>query len=116
MLRGKIVVVGATAAALQDVHATPAADDQVMAGAEIQANAIWTALHGLPLRTAPWWLDILLIVALALAPALAAVCAARPQAVALVAPLLGVLWLAAAQLAFGAGLMVDLVVAAGRAR
>ncbi len=107
-LRGKIVVVGATAASLQDVHATPAANDQVMAGAEIQANAIWTALHRLPLRTAPWWLDILMIVALALAPALVGL-RARPQAVALVAPLLGVLWLAAAQLAFGAGLMVDLV-------
>ncbi len=108
VLRDKIVVVGATAASLQDVHATPAANDRVMAGAEIQANAIWTALNRLPLRTAPWWLDILTILALALAPALVGL-RARPQAVALVAPLLGLIWLAAAQLAFGAGIMVDLV-------
>src|SRR5215211_4478710 len=46
LLRGRIVVVGATAAALQDVHATPAAARQLMSGPEIQANAIWTALHG----------------------------------------------------------------------
>jgi CHASE2 domain-containing sensor protein len=107
-LRGKVVVVGATAPALQDVHATPAANDQVMSGAEIQANAIWTALHRLPLRSAPGWLDILAIVMLALIPALTGL-RARPLAVAFVAPLLGILWLGLAQLAFGAGLMVDMV-------
>ena len=30
-----------------------------MAGAEVQANAIWTALHGLPLRSVPPWVDLL---------------------------------------------------------
>jgi CHASE2 domain-containing sensor protein len=107
-LRGKVVVVGATAPALQDVHATPAANDQVMSGAEIQANAIWTALNRLPLRTAPGWLDILAIVLLALIPAITGLFA-RPLAVALVAPLLGILWLGVAQVAFGAGVMVDMV-------
>jgi CHASE2 domain-containing sensor protein len=108
LVRDRIVVVGASAPALQDVHATPAADDQVMSGPEIQANAIWSAIHRLPLRTVPWWADILTILALGLAPAIVAL-RARPLAVALVAPLLGLLWLGSAQLVFGAGWMVDVV-------
>ena len=64
-LRGKIVVVGATAPALQDLHAT-SAGNELMSGPEIQANAIWTLMHGLPLRTAPEWLNLLAIFALAL--------------------------------------------------
>src|SRR5919199_1537889 len=71
VFRGKIVVVGAAAPALQDVHATPSSGDDVMSGPEIQANAIWTAMHDLPLRTAPLWLGLLAVVALALPPALA---------------------------------------------
>ena len=108
VLRGKIVVVGASAPALQDVHATPAAAHDVMSGPEIQANAIWTAMHGLPLRSAPLWFDLLAILALALAPALAGL-RARPLAVALVAPLVGVGWLAAAQVAFDSGRVVPVV-------
>ena len=108
LVRDRVVVVGASAPALQDVHATPAADDQVMSGPEIQANAIWTALHRLPLRTVPWWADILAILALGLTPAIVGL-RARPLAVAFVAPLLGLVWLATAQLVFGAGWMVDMV-------
>jgi putative nucleotidyltransferase with HDIG domain len=108
VVRGKIVVVGASAPALQDVHATPASAHALMSGPEIQANAIWTAMRGLPLRSAPGWLNLLAIVALALAPALAGL-RARPLAVALVAPLVGVAWLAVSQLAFGAGLVVAVV-------
>ena len=51
--QGKIVVVGATAPTLRDVHSTPSGGEQLMPGAEVQANAIWTALDGLPLRSAP---------------------------------------------------------------
>jgi CHASE2 domain-containing sensor protein len=108
VFRGKIVVVGAAAPALQDVHATPSSGDALMSGPEIQANAIWTAMHGLPLRSAPLWLNLLAVIALALAPALAGL-RARPLAVALVAPMVGVGWLAAAQLAFGAGLVLAVV-------
>jgi CHASE2 domain-containing sensor protein len=89
VFRGKIVVVGAAAPALQDVHATPSSGNEVMSGPEIQANAIWTAMHGLPLRSAPLWLNLLAVIALALAPALAGL-RARPLAVALVAPMVGV--------------------------
>ncbi len=38
-----------------------------MPGPEVQANAIWTVLHGNPLREAPGWITILTIVLAALA-------------------------------------------------
>jgi CHASE2 domain-containing sensor protein len=108
VFRGKIVVVGATVPALQDVHATPAASHAVMSGAEIQANAIWTAMHDLPLRSAPLWFDLLAIILLAIAPALAGL-RARPLAIGLVAPLVGIGWVAGAQVAFGEGWIVAVV-------
>jgi CHASE2 domain-containing sensor protein len=108
VLRDKIVVVGASAPALQDVHATPAASRQLMSGPEIQANALWTALHRLPLRSVPLWVDLLAVIGLAMAPAIAGL-RARPLAVALVAPLVGAAWLGAAQLAFNAGEVVAVV-------
>jgi adenylate cyclase len=64
VFRGKVVVVGPTAPSLQDVHAT--STSSVMPGAEVQANAIETALRGFPLRGAPAGLDPALIVLLAL--------------------------------------------------
>jgi adenylate cyclase len=62
--KDKVVVIGATAPSLQDIHATPTG--AVMAGPEIQANAISTALRDFPLRSlhTPW--NIVLIVALGL--------------------------------------------------
>jgi len=67
--RDKVVVVGATAPSLQDIHATSVSP--AMPGPEVQANAVETALHGFPLRSAPAWLNVLLIVLLGLlAPAL----------------------------------------------
>ncbi|HEY2213741.1 MAG TPA: adenylate/guanylate cyclase domain-containing protein [Acidimicrobiales bacterium] len=62
---GKIVVVGATAPSLQDVH--PTTIDSQMPGAEIQANAIDTVLRGMPLAAVPGWVAIVLIVLMALA-------------------------------------------------
>ena len=61
-LRGKIVVVGATAPALQDVHPTSAPGSQQMAGAEIQASAISTALEGNPLQALPGWVAFVIAV------------------------------------------------------
>ena len=104
VLRGRTVVVGATAATLQDVHATSAASDRLMSGPEIQANAVWTAAHGLPLRSTPPWVDWLAILVLGLPPALAAA-RGRAATAMLVAPLLAVLYLAGAQGAFAAGLV-----------
>jgi CHASE2 domain-containing sensor protein len=62
VFHGKIVVVGASAPTLQDVHSTSTTSATPMAGAEVQANAIWTALHGNPLTPARGWLVLLAIV------------------------------------------------------
>jgi adenylate cyclase len=66
--KGKIVIVGPSAPALQDVHATSSGEN--MSGAEIQANAISTALQGFPLQPAPGWFDIAAIVLFGMLPAL----------------------------------------------
>jgi response regulator RpfG family c-di-GMP phosphodiesterase len=54
------------------------------------------------------WVDLLAVIALALAPAIAGL-RARPLAIALVAPLVGAAWLGAAQLAFNSGDVVAVV-------
>jgi adenylate cyclase len=64
--RGKMVVVGPSAPSLQDVHPTSTSGNELMAGAEIQANAVATALDGFPLRSAPLLVTILLIVMMGL--------------------------------------------------
>ena len=104
-VRGRIVVVGATAATLQDVHPTPTASGELMSGPEIEANAIYTATHGLPLRDAPRWVDLLAILALGLLPALASL-RLRALLAALLAPGAAVAWLVVAQLAFDRGHVV----------
>jgi CHASE2 domain-containing sensor protein len=107
-VRGRVVVVGASAPTLRDVHPTPVGGRQLMAGAEVQANAIWTALHGLPLRDVPPPFG-LLVLAL---PALVAPLAGRwlpAVATALVVVCAGALLLAGAQLAFEGGVVVGVV-------
>ena len=107
-LRGAVVVVGASSPSLQDVHLTPAGSDNPMSGPEVQANAIWTAIHGEPLRQAPRWLDLLAIVAMgAIAPALTL--RVRFSRVAVAAGLLGAAGAAGAVIAFRAGIVVGLV-------
>jgi adenylate cyclase len=60
--RDKIVVVGPAASSLQDVHETSTTGaGEEMPGAEVQANALATALRGFPLRSTPQWFDLLLI-------------------------------------------------------
>jgi CHASE2 domain-containing sensor protein len=105
LLRDRIVVVGATAPTLQDVHATPTSPDRLMSGPEIQANAIWTALHGLPLRSAPRLLGWLAILVLGLLPALATM-RGRAAGAALAAPLLAFSYLLLVHAAFGSGLVL----------
>jgi len=69
--RDRIVVVGASAPRLQDVHPAPTSSEDLMAGGEVQANAISTVLRGLPLKSPSGALDALIIALLAaLAPAL----------------------------------------------
>jgi len=107
-VRGRVVVVGAAAPTLRDVHATPAGGDELMAGVEVQANAIWTALHGLPLREAgaPLALAVLLLMSV-LAPLLHL--RLPTLAVALAAPVAAAVYVVAAQLAFDSGLILDAV-------
>ena len=49
-MRGKVVVIGATETSLQDQHNTSTTRNFLMAGPEIQANSIATALAGFPLH------------------------------------------------------------------
>jgi adenylate cyclase len=61
-VRGKTVIVGATAPILQDIH--PTATSGGMPGPEIWANAVSTLLRGVPLRNAPGWLNVLAVLLL----------------------------------------------------
>ncbi len=108
MVRGKVVVVGATSPSLQDLHATPVATRSLMSGAEVQANAIWTVLHGVPLRPPPPGI----VVALILLAALSAAMVRLGQSAAVVAvagSLVTAIFLVGVQLAFDAGVVVPVV-------
>jgi response regulator RpfG family c-di-GMP phosphodiesterase len=104
-LRGRIVVVGAASPALQDVHPTPTDDAELMSGPEVQANAILTALHGIPLRDASGTAGLLIALLLALAAPLARL-RLRVVSTVLVALALAAAYAAFAQLAFDAGTVV----------
>jgi adenylate cyclase len=69
--RNKIVVVGGTAPSLQDVHPVSTSGRGEMSGPEIQASAIHTLEEGIPLRSVPNWVDLLLICLMAFIPSLA---------------------------------------------
>lgn len=108
-LRGKIVVVGASAPALGDIKPTPVGD---LPGAEVHANAIQTALDGFPLRDAAPALDWLLLVVAGLVAPLSTL-APRPRTALarplLAAPLGAAALLVLAQVAFGAGTVIAVV-------
>jgi CHASE2 domain-containing sensor protein len=72
LVRGRIVVVGATAGDLQDTHTVDYGANQPMTGPELEADAISTLMTAAPLRSAPPWLNwLLVVVAALLLPALA---------------------------------------------
>jgi serine/threonine protein kinase/CHASE2 domain-containing sensor protein len=103
-VHGKVVVIGATAPVLQDMHST--AVGSPMAGPEVQADAISTALAGFPLRSPPGAVTVLLIVLLASLVPLAGV---RFGTLGACLTGLGVLclWSLATQLAFDSGAVLD---------
>jgi len=105
-IQGKIVVVGGTAPTLRDVHSTPVGGEQLMAGAEVQANAIWTALQDLPLRSAPPAFDLLILVLLGMLPPLAR-WRLPLGAVGLATVVAGAAFLGFAQILFEEGTIVD---------
>jgi len=107
-VRGLVVVVGASATSLHDVHPVPFGGE-LMPGAEIHANAIQTILNAYPLRDAPAAIAILLVLVAGLSAPLATLAGSptRALAQALAAGLLGTLaLLGGAQLAFDAGTIV----------
>jgi adenylate cyclase len=108
VFRGKAVVIGATASSLQDLHATSTTGDSVMSGPEVQASAIWTAIHGFPLASSAGVVDLILILLLAAAPA-AATLWLRPAPALAVAVVLGLAYALAAQLAFDGGTVLPVV-------
>jgi serine/threonine-protein kinase len=103
-VRGKVVVVGATAPVLQDMHST--AVGSPMSGPEVQADTISTTLAGFPLRSPAGIITVLLIVLLALLVPLA-----RVRLGTLGACLAGLtvlcLWSVTTQLAFDSGAVLD---------
>ena len=104
--RGKIVVVGASAPILHDVHDTSVGSG--MPGPEIQAAAASTLLRGAPLTDAADWLNVLLVLVLGLFAPLISLRLARLRAL-LCALVAGVVFAVAVQFAFDGGLIVSLV-------
>ncbi len=108
-LRGKVVVVGATAADLQDIHAVGYAGSQQMTGPELEADAISTLLRGAPLRQQSRLLAWLILVALALAfPLLAWLRRPWPW-IATIGVLAAAGYAGIAQLAFDGGTIILLI-------
>jgi adenylate cyclase len=106
--RGKVVIVGASAPILQDVHRTATSGSEVMSGPEVWANAVTTLLRGVPLRDTPVWVDVLLIVLMGAAVPLGSLRVARWRSL-LDALALAVLFTVGVQLAFDHGWIVSYV-------
>jgi adenylate cyclase len=107
--RDKYVVVGPSAATLQDVHPTSTTHgNEVMPGAEIQGNALETVRRGLPLRSSASWIDYLLIVVLGLLAPLASLRLSPLRALSL-AVTAGVVYAVTAQLLFDSGTVLAVV-------
>jgi len=104
LVRGKIVVIGATAPSLQDLHTAAAGGP--MTGPEVQASAIATVLSDFPLRSPGAAVTLLLIVTLALIVPLAGVRVGTLGS-ASVGVLVFCCWSVAAQLAFNSGIVLD---------
>jgi CHASE2 domain-containing sensor protein/predicted Ser/Thr protein kinase len=103
-VRGKVVLIGATAPALQDLHTTSVGGP--ISGAEVQAQALSTVLAGFPLQSAAAPISVLLIILFAMIVPLAGL-----RVGALASGLFGLalfcLWSLATQLAFNRGVVLD---------
>jgi adenylate cyclase len=108
LFRGKLVIVGASSPILQDLHTTATTGSVTMPGPEIWANATATLLDGVPLRNAPGWLDILLIVVLGTVVPLGSMRIRQLRSL-LDAIALAVVFTIAVQVAFNSGLIASFV-------
>ncbi len=104
--RDKIVVIGASAPSLQDVHATAVTGDELQSGPEIQAESISTALDDFPLQEVPGVVNVVLIVLLGLVGPLIAI-RFGPLRAAILGVLAAALYAVAVQLAFNSGKIVN---------
>ncbi len=107
-VRGKIVIVGASAPVLHDVHATATSGNGVMSGQEIWANATATLLQGVPLTDAPGWLNVAIIALLGVAVPLGSL-RVRKWRTLLDALALAVVFTVAVQIAFDSGWIMAFV-------
>ncbi len=106
LVRGKAVIIGATAAILQDRHSTPMGG--LMAGTEIVANSAATILHGIPLRDDAGWVNVLLIILLGSAAPLLGLRGWALRAL-FGGVLAGLLYAVATQLSFDSGRIVAVI-------
>ena len=104
---GKLVVIGASAPILQDIHSTAVGGGD-MPGPEIWANAISTLLRHVPLRGVPGWLNLLLTALLGAVVPLSGL-RLRQWRVLADALVLAMLYAVAVQLSFDHGRIVTLV-------
>ena len=107
--KDKVVVIGPSAPSLQDVHPTSTTGgDELMAGAEIQASALDTVRRGLPLQSAPRWLDVALIALLGMVAPLGSMRLSPLRAIAIALGVAAV-FVVAVQLAFNGGTILAFV-------
>ena len=104
----KIVIVGASDPILQDVHATATTNGATMSGPEVWGNATSTLLRGVPLRDAPGWVDVILIVFLAAIAPLGGLWL-RPSRALIGAVASAALFAVVVQLAFDSGHIVSFI-------
>jgi adenylate cyclase len=106
--KDRIVVIGPAAPTLGDVHPTSVSGQDLMSGAEIQANAIWTALHGFPLQPIPtWWTPVLIVLMAFAAPAVFLLF--KPREAVLLLVLIALVYTVGSQLLFNHGTIVPVV-------
>jgi adenylate cyclase len=106
--KNRIVVIGPAAPTLGDVHPTSVTGEDLMSGSEIQANTIWTALHGFPLQpVAKFWTPLLIVLLALAAPLLFLLLTARESV--LVLTLVALSYTAATQVLFNHGTIVPFV-------
>jgi adenylate cyclase len=105
-------VIGPSAPVLQDVHPTSTSGNGVMAGAEIQGNAVHTALRGFPLSSTSRWFDSLLIVLVGLIPSTVSLWLTPLRGVGISLVLAG-LYAVGTQIAFNQGLILPFVYPVG---
>ena len=101
----KIVLVGATAPTLQDVHPTSVSGEDYMFGVEVLANSISTLLRDFPLREASAWTTVALILLFGLIGPLIAM-RFGPLRAALIGLALAILYAVFVQVTFDAGVIV----------